>query len=76
MARNDGGVLHYTEGKATITVFFPEGQETCQFCEFLYNDRGLGRCRCELQHGKIIPLDCITYGREPKCPLNFENKEE
>ena len=76
MARNNGGVLHYSKGTAAIPVFFPEGEENCQHCEFLYKDQGLGRGRCGLQHGKIIPLDCISYGREPDCPIKFEKQEE
>lgn len=67
-------VTYYAKGTATIFVFFPNGEICCKNCEFLYNDRGLGRCKCELQHGKIIPLDCIDT-LDIKCPIKFEDKE-
>lgn len=74
MAKCKGGVTHYAKGTAVVTVSFPNGQICCKNCEFLYNDRGLGRCKCELQRGKIIPLDCID-GLDVGCPLKFEEKE-
>lgn len=73
MARHEGGVTHYTEGTATVKVFFPNGQVCCKNCEFLYNDKGLGRCKCELQRGKIIPLDYID-GVDYCCPIVIEKE--
>lgn len=70
MAKSEGGVTHYAKGTANVTVFFPNGQVCCKNCEFLYNDRGLGRCKCELQRGKIIPLDCID-GLDVGCPIEI-----
>jgi hypothetical protein len=75
MSKNENGVSHYAIGTATVNVAFANGQISCQNCEYLYNDRGLGRCRCELQHSKIIPLDCIE-GRDINCPIKFEQEDE
>jgi hypothetical protein len=71
VARNENGVTHYTEGTAVIKTYFANGNVCCKNCEFLYNDKGLGRCKCELQRGKIIPLDCID-GLDIGCPIKFE----
>lgn len=76
MPKYEGGVLHYSKGYATIEVNFPEGNETCEHCEFLYNDKGLGRARCELTHGRIIPLAFVQLGRPDFCPLKFNNGKE
>ena len=71
MARNENGVTHYTEGTAVVKTYFANGNVCCKNCEFLYNDKGLGRCKCELQRGKIIPLDCID-GLDIGCPIEIK----
>lgn len=75
MARHEGGVTNYTKGTATVKVAFPNGWVCCRYCEFLHESKGLGRGYCNLQRGKIIPLDCID-GLDIGCPLKFEEKGE
>ena len=70
------GITHYDKATAEITVWFANGIRTCQRCEYLYSERGLNRCKCELQHGKIIPSDCIDSGRDMTCPLRFDDERE
>ena len=74
MPKNENGITHYAIGTASVRVAFPNADIKCQNCEFLFNDKGLGRCKCELQHQKIIPLDCIGF-IDPECPIKFDEKE-
>ncbi|MBE6784158.1 MAG: hypothetical protein E7536_09135 [Ruminococcaceae bacterium] len=74
MANVKNGITFYAKGRAEIKVAFANGIKTCQNCEFLYSERGLGRCKCELQHGKIIPVDYIEFGRDITCPIEFEDE--
>ena len=51
------GVSRYTYGTATVRIAFANGAVCCKNCEYLLNDRGLGRALCKLQHNKVIPID-------------------
>lgn len=70
-----GQCLEYETGTAEIKIHFPSGRATCQYCEYLYAERNLGRCRCRLQRDKIIPLENIEFGRDTDCPIKFEESE-
>ena len=69
------GVEFYDIGRALIKISFANGNRTCMNCEFCRSDRGIERCICELQHGKIIPVDVVSTGRDMQCPIEFEEEE-
>lgn len=37
------GISYYTEYRASIRVFFPEGREVCQYCPFLRHEDAFNR---------------------------------
>ncbi|HAS37302.1 MAG TPA: hypothetical protein DIW36_00165 [Ruminococcaceae bacterium] len=67
------GVSRYTYGTATVRIAFANGAVCCKNCEYLLNDRGLGRALCKLQHNKVIPID-FTDGIDCECPIIFEEE--
>lgn len=73
MAKDRQGVTHYTKGYAQIVVNFPNGEETCQNCEYCLVERY--RAKCKLRHDAIIPLDCLD-AIPFDCPLEFDFEKE
>lgn len=41
------GISYYTEYRASIRVFFPEGREVCQYCPFLRHEDAFNRFFCK-----------------------------
>lgn len=59
------GVLTYS--KATVDIYFTEGEESCQYCPLLQT---YSRNQC-MRTGELI-VD--TRGRGMICPLKFEEE--
>ena len=71
MKQFENGVLHFTEGKAVIPVFFPETEILCHWCRFCRAENDLKRFWCRLTNEMIYnPYSGIGS----KCPIKF--KEE
>lgn len=71
MANFDKGVSFYTQGKAEITVNFPENDICCKWCPHCRSEDSLKRHWCRLT-GRMIYSPMTTIGED--CPLSF--KEE
>ena len=73
----EDGVRFYTEKQAVISVYFPEGHETCQYCRpFCRYEDSFKRYSCRLTDewlidpmhtkGKLCPLMEVSNGRTEK----------
>ena len=64
------GISYYTEYRASIRVFFPEGREVCQYCPFLRHEDAFNRFFC-----KATPATQYNWILSPErerpgwCPL-------
>lgn len=69
------GVKSFSAGLAQVKIFFPEGKETCQYCDFCYSEDSLERFRCRLMPTRrIIPNPFLE--RAAFCPIKEIIKEE
>lgn len=68
--RFPNGVTWYQEGKATIHVYFPEGDVACTYCKLLSQDN-IRRYMC-LESGELIPEPEYMIGR--LCPMKLKDK--
>lgn len=69
-----GGVRNYTDGKAAVTIHFPEDDAVCRWCHlFLRYEEAYRRYSCRLTSEWI--LDPINE-RGQKCPLHFNENEK
>ena len=64
----ESGVSYYT--KATVTLYFPEDDVRCGYCQLLGSDHGQKYCR---RTGEMIRDDRYIGGM---CPLEFEEEEK
>ena len=67
--------MHYTTGRATIDVYFPEQDVACINCRFCQYEQGADRYFCRLLPDRpqiYSPRLCI----ERFCPLQFEEENE
>ena len=65
------GVDHYTVGKATVKVYFPEDKTVCQWCPFCRNEDSLKRWKC-LITGEYLVYPFVSVGNQ--CPIILEEK--
>ena len=69
MPNFDSGVSYYTTGKASITVFFPEGQIKCQYCPYLKYEEWAKRYSCRITQERLLrPFEGIGHD----CLLEIE----
>ena len=68
------GVPSYSKGIADIEIYFPEGREVCQYCDYCYSEDSLERYRCRLTPTRrIIPNPFVE--RPDFCPIKKIIKE-
>lgn len=67
---NENGVRRYT--KATVEIFFPNGELACYWCPLMMRDPNL-RDRCG-KTGEILISPKHSIGFD--CPLKFQPTEE
>ena len=67
------GVSHYTKGRLSMLVSFPNDEVTCANCILLQEVRGaFPRFYCIAQHGERIFYP--ENGIDLDCPLDIENE--
>lgn len=71
--RFENGIGFYTKATVSKTVFFPENEIKCQYCEFCRAEKDLERYWCRLTNDMIYYP--FALGLPDKCPLILENKE-
>lgn len=69
------GVGKYTKMTATVSVYFPEGKETCNYCPFIKHEEAYRRYSCRLSIANewvITPFQTVG----DNCPLIKETGEK
>ena len=69
----DKGVSFYTEGKAEISIFFPENDVRCLWCPFCRAEDAFGRFWCRLTNRMVYNPN---YAELPEfCPIKIVKEE-
>jgi hypothetical protein len=69
------GVSSYSKGIGHFEIYFPQGREVCQYCDFCYSEEALERYRCRLTPTRrIIPNPFVE--RAVFCPIKEIIKEK
>lgn len=69
----DKGVSYYTEGKAEISIYFPENDVCCVWCPFCRSEAELRRFWCRLTNHMVYNPN---YAELPDfCPITISNNE-
>ena len=65
----EDGIAFYTEAVVNKSVFFPEKEVRCQYCEFCRAEKDLERFWCRLTNDMIYnPYSAVL---PTSCPLVF-----
>ena len=68
------GIAFYTEASVNKTVYFPENEIKCQYCEFCRAEKDLERYWCRLTNNMIY--NPFALGLPDGCPLKIISERE